>query len=152
MWCNRLDVFSRWLKTKGPFKFIFSDIAFIFNAWIVYRSRRLVSESMTPETRVRYLEKSYFWIFEFWFLWYFLMLWGIYTIIWTEIITTTVVALLPPRFGGSVVSHLSSLSWVQFLSSLNAVRGPDGGYHRLLVDGCSLKRPRPWWGVRSGWL
>jgi hypothetical protein len=32
------------------------------------------------------------------------------------------------------------------------LRGPGGGYHGLQVDGCSLKRPRPWWGVRSGWL
>jgi len=30
------------------------------------------------------------------------------------------------------------------------LRGPGGGYHGLQVDWCSLKRPRPWWGVRSG--
>jgi hypothetical protein len=32
--CNCLDVSSRSLKTKGQFKFIFSDIAFILNALI----------------------------------------------------------------------------------------------------------------------
>ena len=86
-----------------------------------------------------------FWNFKFWFLWYFHMFRGIYTHIWTEIITTTIAWWL-------CVSQLSSWSRVQFLSKSECPERSFGDIRNCWFDWCSLKRPRPWWGVRSGWL
>ena len=104
--CNRrLDVLSRWLKTKSQIKFIFSDLMFLYmRQW----SSGIIAGNDSDDLgsipgRVN------FWNFKFWFLWYFHMFRGIYTHIWTEIITTTIAWWL-------CVSQLSSWSRVQFLS------------------------------------
>ena len=103
------------------------------------------SPDMTLMTWVRFLAGSIFWNFKFRFLWYFHMFRGIYTHIWTEIITTTIAWWL-------CVSQLSSWSRVQFLSKSECPERSFGDIRNCWFDWCSLKRPRPWWGVRSGWL
>ena len=102
-------------------------------------------QGMTLMTWVWFLARSIFWNFKFQFLWYFHMFRGIYTHIWTEIITTTIAWWL-------CVSQLSSWSRVQFLSKSECPERSFGDIRNCWFDWCSLKRPRPWWGVRSGWL